>query len=306
MVIMKKMSMKTLSAIGLAMLLGACSSHRNDFDASGAFEAEETIISAEVPGTLKQFTIGEGQELKAGQVVGTIDSIQLYLRKKQLQAQIGALLSKRPDIATQLAALQEQLKPALRDQQRISNLVNANAATRKQLDDVNAQVEVIRKQIEAQRSSLSISSHGISEETVPLQLQIEQLEDQLAKCRIINPVNGTVLAKFMEANEMAAPGKPLYKIADISTLLLRAYITGGQLSQVKLGQKVKVMIDNGPDSTQAYEGTITWINDKSEFTPKTIQTRDERANIVYALKVQVKNDGLLKIGMYGEVKFKDR
>lgn len=286
-----------------AMLLASCNNNKNDFDASGSFETEETIIASEASGTIKQFDIREGDNLTAGQYLGYIDSTQLYLKKKQLEAQISALLGRKPDISAQLASLQEQLKVAQREQNRISNLIKAGAATSKQLDDATAQVEILQKQIQAQKSSLDISTQGISKDVLPLRVQIEQTDDQLEKCKIINPINGTVLTKYAEANEMAAPGKPLYKIANLSNLILRAYITGNQLPQVKLNQKVKVLTDDGAGKYKETEGTITWINDKAEFTPKTIQTKDERANMVYAIKVLVKNEGSLKIGMYAEVKF---
>jgi len=286
-----------------ALFLMACSGHKNDFDASGTFEAVETIVSAEATGTLKLFNVDEGQTLKAGETVGAIDSVQLYLKKKQLQAQIGAVLSRRPDVAKQLASLQEQLKQAEREQQRLTRLVKADAATQKQLDDATTQVDVVKKQIDAQQSSLGITTSSLREEAAPIFVQVQQLDDQLAKCRIVNPVNGTVLAKYAEVNEMAVTAKPLYKIADLSTIVLRAYITGDQFAQVKLNQKVKVHVDDGKGNYKAYEGTIAWISDKAEFTPKTIQTKDERANLVYAVKINVTNDGFLKIGMYGEIKF---
>ena|ERR1051326_391156 len=284
-------------------VLAACNNEKNKFDASGSFETEETIISSEASGVLKLFSVEEGQELKAGQTIGYVDSTQLYLKKKQLEAQIKAVLSGRPDSEKQLAVLDEQLKNAEREQKRFANLVQANAGTQKQLDDINAQIEVLKKQIEAQKSTLGITSSSISEQTAPLQIQIEQIKDQLEKCKLVNPINGTVLVKFAEQNEIATPGKPLYKIADISFLLLRAYVTATQLSQVKLDQKVKVLIDKNEKEYSEHEGTIVWISDKAEFTPKTIQTKEERANLVYAVKIKVPNDGSLKIGMYGEVKF---
>lgn len=298
--------MKTSSLItSLTALLFvmSCKNTKTQFDASGSFEAEETIISSEANGTIKQFNVEEGQTLKAGDVVGYIDSVQLYLKKKQLEAQINAVLSKKPNVNVQLAALQEQLKTAEKEQKRISNLVKADAATTKQLDDINASIEVIKKQIEAQKSSLDISTEGIGKETLPLQVQIEQVNDQLKRCSIINPVSGTVLTKYANVNEIAAQGKPLYKIADLSTIILRAYISGNQLPQLKLNQVVQVNTDDGNGGFKQTEGIVTWINDKAEFTPKTIQTKDERANMVYAIKVKVKNDGTYKIGMYGEIKF---
>lgn len=297
------MNRKIIFSFALAGSLLACNNSKNNQDASGSFETEETIISSEASGTIKQFDIQEGQSLTAGQQIGYVDSIQLFLKKKQLEAQINSLLSKKPDISVQLAALQEQLKTAEKEHTRFSNLVKSGAATTKQLDDITAQVEILKKQIEAQKSTLSISSEGINKDVAPLQVQIEQLNDQLQKCKLINKVNGTVLTKYAEANEITSPGKPLYKIADLSSLILRAYITGTQLPLVKLNQKVKVLTDDGAGKFNETEGVITWINDKAEFTPKTIQTKDERANMVYAIKISVKNTGLLKIGMYAEVKF---
>jgi len=289
--------------LAAAFFIISCSAKEDNFDASGSFEAEETIIASEAAGVIKVFNLQEGQTLQAGQTIGYIDSLQLYLKKKQLQAQIGAVLSKKPNVSTQIASLQEQLKAAQREQKRLRNLVQVDAATPQQLDNMNAQVEVLQRQISAQRSALTISTESLSQEAIPLQVQIDQVNDQLQKCRLINPVNGTVLAKYAEEKEIAAPGKPLYRIANLSTLNLRAYITGDQLSRVKLNQPVTVLVDNGPDTYKEYPGTITWINNKSEFTPKTIQTKDERANLVYATKIKVKNDGFLKLGMYAEVKF---
>ena len=295
---------KTIAlAAGIATLLTACKDNKVSFDASGSFEAEETIISSEATGTIKQFDIEEGQTLEAGQTIGYIDSLQLYLKKKQLEAQVIAILGKKPNIPVQLSALQEQLRTTEKERTRVANLVKGDAATPKQLDDINAQIEVLKKQIEAQKSTLSISAEGLGKDVVPLQVQIEQLNDQLAKCQIINPASGTVLSKYAEANEMTATGKPLYKIANLSNIILRVYITGDQLPQVKLNQQVKVLTDNGKGGYKETTGTIVWINDKAEFTPKTIQTKDERANMVYAIKVKVKNDGAYKIGMYGEIKF---
>ncbi|MGB3063357.1 HlyD family secretion protein [Sphingobacterium thalpophilum] len=281
----------------------SCNNKQDTFDASGSFEAEETIISAEAQGTLKTFDIQEGQTLQAGQNIGYIDSIQLHLKKKQLETQVTALLGKKPNIPVQLSALQEQLRTTEKEKVRVANLLKGDAATPKQLDDINAQIDVLKRQIEAQKSSLNISSDGISKDVVPLQVQIEQLENQLSKCKLINPINGTVLTKYAEANEIASIGKPLYKIADLSNIILRAYVTGNQLPQIKLNQQVKVLTDDGEGGYHETAGTITWISDKAEFTPKTIQTKDERANMVYAIKVKVKNDGLYKIGMYGEILF---
>ncbi|MBS1561542.1 MAG: HlyD family efflux transporter periplasmic adaptor subunit [Bacteroidetes bacterium] len=293
-----------LCLLGLAAFtLASCGNGKVTYDASGTFEATETIVSAEASGRLDEFSVTEGQTLAAGAVVGSIDSVQLSLRKKQLEAQIAAVLSRRPQIAAQVASLQEQLAGAQREQARLAKLVQADAATPKQYDDATTQVQVIKKQIDAVYSTLNTSTQSISEESMPLRVQIEQLNDQLAKCRLVNPVNGTVLTTYAEQHEVTSVGKALYKIADLSTIYLRAYVSGGQFSQIKLGQRVKVIVDNGADATRTFDGTISWISDKAEFTPKTIQTKDERANLVYAVKIRVKNDGTLKIGMYGEVNF---
>jgi HlyD family secretion protein len=297
---MNKISFLTLAAV---LWLSSCT-QKSKFDASGTFETEETIISSEATGRIKEFNIEEGQTFKAGQYIGFIDTAQLYFNKVNLQAQIQAGLSKRPEIAKQVAALQVQLENAQHEQTRISNLVKADAATQKQLDDQTFMVAQIQKQIDAQMSTLDISTNSINKETVPLHALIQQMNDQLNKCYLVNPINGTVLSKYARLDEEATPGKPLYKIADVSSLLLRAYVTNDQFSQLKLGQKVKVFIDSTEDKYREYEGTVTWISDKAEFTPKTIETKDERANLVWATKITVKNDGYLKIGMYADVKFK--
>ncbi|WP_445908727.1 HlyD family secretion protein [Yeosuana sp.] len=296
---MKKASLLLLASISLL----SCNNDKKNFDASGTFEAIETIISADANGTINAFNIEEGQLLENNQFIGYIDSTQLYLKKVQLEKQINALLSKKPNVAVQLASLNIQLSKANKEKNRISNLLKDGAATPKQLDDINADIEVLKKQMDAQKSSLSITSDGISKDANPLYVQVEQIQDQLNKCKIINKTKGTVLTKYAEVNEMTSQGKALYKIADMSTIILRAYISGNQLPNVKLNQKVTVSTDDGKGGFNTTEGTITWINEKAEFTPKTIQTKDERANLVYAIKVKVKNDGRFKIGMYGEVKF---
>jgi len=285
------------------LLLASCADKQQIYDASGTFEAVETIISAEANGVIRELAVEEGQQLSAGQTVGYIDSTQLYLKKRQLEAQIDVVLSKKPNIATQLAALREQLSQAVRERKRIARMAEADAATPKQLDDANAQVAIVRKQIAAQQSNLGISASSLTREVVPLEMQIAQLDDQLAKSRIVNPLTGTVLVKYTEVNETAAVGKPMYKIADLSTIILRAYVTGPQFTQLRLNQEVTVLVDDADEAYREYPGTVAWISDQAEFTPKTIQTKDEREHLVYAIKIKVKNDGLLKIGMYGEVKF---
>lgn len=303
------MNMKTifnktnLTVALITLILFGCGNGNGKYDATGTFESEEVIVSSEAMGKLVRFDVDEGAQLKQNQIVGVIDTLQLYLKKKQLEASVKAVLSKQPDVATQLAALQEQIKTAEIEKKRVENLVKSNAATTKQLDDVNAQLEVLNKQYNATKSSLTITKQGLQSETFPLQIQIEQINDQLSKSRIINPVDGVVLTRYTKQNEVTATGKALYKIADLSEMTLRAYVNGNQLGQIKLGQKVKVFVDKGESEQKEMSGEIYWVSSKAEFTPKTIQTKDERANLVYAIKVRVKNDGYLKIGMYGEVKF---
>jgi len=286
----------------LAGLLSSCSPAPAAYDATGTFEAIETIVSADASGTIKAFDIEEGVTLKKGQIVGYIDSTQLHLKKKQLHAQIRAVLSKKPDASKQLSALYAQLSHARNEQKRVGNLLKLDAATQKQYDDATSQVAVIERQIEGQESSLAITTGSLSEEALPLKAQIDQLNDQLAKCKIVNEVNGTVLVKYAEQYETTTAGKPLYKIANLGTIILRAYLTSDQLSHATINQSVNVFVDAKGGSRKEYPGTISWISDQAEFTPKTIQTRDERANLVYACKIRVKNDGYIKIGMYGEIK----
>lgn len=295
--------MKIKQLIPIVLIAAAGCRSEKTFDATGAFEAVETVISAEVGGDIRQLDIEEGQQLAAGQYLGYIDSTQLFLKKKQLQTQIRALLARKPNVALQIASLEQQLRTARHERLRVENLVKADAATRKQLDDMDAQIAVIIAQIDAAKSSLEISTDGLNRDAVPLYVQIEQTEDMLRKCRLVSPMNGTVLVKYSQAHELAAPGKQLYKIADLSSIILRVYITSRQLAQVKIGGPVTVFTDSGKPEMDSIQGTVEWVSDKAEFTPKTVQTKDERANLVYAIKVKVPNDGRYKIGMYGEVVF---
>jgi len=301
----------------LILMLFSCHSNKDKFDASGTFESDEVIVSSQLSGELLSFNIEEGDTLSAGEIIGHIDSTDVALQKQQVQATIQSLQEKTTDVKPQikllrdqLAVQQTQLNNLLKNQERFQNLVASGAATQKQLDDINTQVEATRKQmlvteqqINVQRSNVGTQNSSVLSQKKPLQKQEAQLAEQLSKANIVNPINGTVLTKYAEAGEITAPGKALYKIADLSYLNLRAYITGAQLSTVKLNQQVHVFIDSGENNYREYTGTIIWISDKAEFTPKTIQTKDERANLVYAIKIRVKNDGYLKIGMYAEVKF---
>lgn len=288
----------------ILVLFQSCRNAESEYDATGTFEANDVIVSTGATGKIIQFNIDEGMELKANQIIGIVDTEQLYLKKLQVQAQIKAVLSKQPNINSQIAAYQEQIKTANKEKNRAQNLLNAGAGTQKQLDDINAQIEVLQKQLDAVQTSLEITSQGISSEVAPLTYQIAQIDDQLVKSYVLNPVNGTVLTKYVEQGEFNTPGKSMYKVADLTNMTLRAYITGDQLGLIKLNQKVAVFVDHGADAYKEMEGTVYWISDKAEFTPKSIQTKEERANLVYAIKIKVPNDGSIKIGMYGEIKFK--
>ena len=282
-------------------LLAAACGRNGDFDATGTFEATEVVVSAEAAGRILRFDAEEGDRLEAGRQVGAIDTVQLYLQKLQLERQRASVVSNRPDIAKQVASLREQIAKHQTERRRVENLLRDGAATTKQLDDIDAQIKVLDGQLEAQLSTLRNNAASIDENSSSIELQIARIEDQLAKCRIASPVAGTVLAKYSEAGELASVGRPLMKVADLDRIYLRAYFTSDQLAALKLGQEVTVTADFGGDSRIDYPGRIVWIASESEFTPKTIQTRDSRANLVYAVKIAVENDGRLKIGLYGEV-----
>ncbi len=292
---------KFIYFIAFFLVFASCNNHDEQYDASGTFEATEIMVSAEVSGKILQFDVQEGQQLAQQQVVGLIDSVQLHLKKQQLLAGMNALKARRPEVSKQIAVLEQQIATAKTENKRIANLVKANAVNQKALDDVNAQIAVLEKQVLAQKSTLDISNRGISEDLVSMEIQVEQINDQLNKCRIVSPINGTLLVKYTEAGELAIPGKALFKVADMDNMVLRAYVTSDQLTQLKIGETLDVFADFGSD-TRHYSGTISRISDKAEFTPKTIQTKNERDNLVYALKIAVKNDGYLKIGMYGGIK----
>jgi len=293
----------TINLLACSMLIISCNKGNTSFDASGTFEATEIIVSSEANGKILALNIDEGQELQKGQLVGWVDSLQLHLSKLQLVQNQKAILSSRPETKTQLESLQKELDNALLDQKRIENLVKGDVASQKQLDDANTRVTMLQSRMEALKSTLNTTTTTINEQGGSVTVQLAEVEDLLKKCNIINPINGIVLTRYANAYEMTAIGKPLYKIADLSEIILRAYITADQFSKVKPGDKVKVTVDAEAGKTKSYDGIVEWINNKAEFTPKTIQTKDERANLVYAIKIKVKNDGTLKIGMYGEVSF---
>jgi len=320
---------KHLFLPAIALLLAACGQKGNNPDATGIFEAREVIISAESAGVLRQFDVSEGQILEAGQAVGTIDCTQLGLQKDQIIATERALDLRKTESApqtqifteqigfqeSQIVTQREQLRVLQVEQARLQRLVAAQAAPAKQLDDLNgqiaivekqiaaaqAQVKVLQQQIRSQEQTIAIANRGMLSEKQPLDVRKAQLDDQIRRCKVVNPFKGTVLTKYAEAYEMATPGKALYKVANLDKLTLRAYVTGEQLPQLKLGQSVQILVGQGNASGKSYTGTITWIADQAEFTPKSIQTKNERANLVYAVKIETPNDGFLKIGMYGDV-----
>lgn len=295
--------MRKYLIVTAAGVLAACGGGKNSFDASGVFEATEVTVSALGTGQLVRFDLREGQSVKAGEAVGLIDTIQLHLRKEQLLGTLSAAGARRLDVERQLAALRQQLSTARSEQVRFEGLVQQNAATRKQLDDITASVALLEKQLAAQTETLTSANRGLDGETHAILAQLAALEDQIAKSVVSSPVAGTVLGKYAEQGELAAQGRPLFKVGDLKEIFLRVYITADQLASLRLGEQVRVFADWGEKERREYAGTVSWISDAAEFTPKTIQTRDERANLVYAAKIAVTNDGYIKSGMYGDVRF---
>ena len=286
----------------VALLLTACGKKEKEYDATGTFEATETTVSAEQSGTLLSFSLNEGDEVEEGREVGLIDTTQIWLKIQQTRATKAVYNSQKPDMEKQIAATRQQLAKAQTEQRRYQELVNDGAAPRKMLDDAVSQVQVLQRQLAAQISALSTSTDALNKQMAATDVQVNQLRDQLQKCHIYTPVAGTVLEKYVERGEFVATGKPLFKVADTRQMYLRAYVTSAQLQHIKVGQSVKVFADYGNGQRKAYDGRVSWISSRSEFTPKTILTDDERADLVYAVKIAVKSDGYIKIGMYGEVK----
>lgn len=277
----------------------SCNTGNDKSDAYGNFEADETIISAQATGELLSFVVEEGDFLEKGTFLGFIDTVDLVLKKQQLIASRAAVYSKLKSIDSQIAVHEQQIENLMVDKQRVQQLLKDGAATRKQLDDIEASLKVMKKQIE----SLNSQKEVVYSEAETINTQIAQVEEHIGDCYLHNPLEGTVLTKYVEEKELVTPGKPLYKIASLGKLNLKAYISGSQLTHVKIGQKVQVLIDHDEETTAAMEGKIIWISDQAEFTPKIIQTKEERVNLVYAVKVEVVNDGTLKIGMPGEINF---
>ena len=288
---------------GVALMLNSCGNNDNDFDATGVFEATETTVYAEQSGALMMFGVEEGDIIQQDKEVGLIDTTQLWLKLQQAGATKSVYQSQKPELEKQIAATREQLTKARQDQQRYKELVADGAAPSKMLDDANSQVEVLQRQLAAQISSLTVSTNALERQMEATDVQADQWRDQLRKCHILAPTKGTVLEKYVERGEFVSTGKPLFKMADTENMFIRAYVTSAQLKDIKVGQQATVFADFGDGQKRKYQGKVTWISNRSEFTPKTILTDDERADLVYALKVAIRNDGYVKIGMYGEVRF---
>ncbi len=283
-----------------AVIMVGCSEN-NDYDATGIFEATTVTVSAETSGRILSFPVEEGDSVYAGQQVAQIDSTMLMLQLAQLGSQRQSAISSSPDIAAQVASVKAQIAHAEEEKARVERLFAPGAATQKQYDDAAARLSTLQGQIQGMTSTLSKNRSAVSGNASAIQYQREQIEQQIERCRILAPESGTILCKYVQRGEFAAPGKPLFKMADLNRIFLRSYFTASQLADIRIGQKVTVTADFGGDSQFEYPGVITWISQESEFTPKSIQTRDSRANLVYAVKIAVKNDGRLKLGQYGEV-----
>ena len=294
-----------ICSVAIGLVLGACTSQEEQYDASGIFETTEVIVSAKGTGELQSFQVEEGQAVRQGEVLGWIDTLQLSLKDRQLAASLLATESKRLDEKRQVAHLSQQIENLQREKERFTALLNAKATTAKQVDDIDYQIKVIQNQLVATQEQINSSNSSLSRQSESIQAQRAQMEDQIRNAMISSPITGTVLTKYAEQGEFAVPGKALFKVADVSQMKLRAYITADQLTQLQIGQAVAVYADCGITDRKRYAGRVVWIADKAEFTPKTIQTRNERANLVYAVKIAVENDGFIKRGMYGEVRFEE-
>ena len=291
------------AAVGGAFSAASCGGGDDGYDASGVFEATEVVVSAMGAGEILWLDAAEGATLEAGQAVGQIDTTQLHLKKLELEATIRATGSRSLDVARQVASLRQELATQQRERKRFATLVAERAANAKQLDDIDARISTLERQIDAQRETLEKGNRGTEAQVEALAAQLAQVEDRIGRCSIVSPVGGTVLAKYAERGELAAEGRSLFMVGDLENVHLRVYVSAPQLTALKVGQRVEVYADEGEDERREYAGRVEWISDKAEFTPKTIQTRDERSNLVYAVKVAVKNDGYIKRGMYGDVRF---
>lgn len=290
-----------MSAVS-AMVLTACGNKDVDYDASGVFETTEVIVSSRGTGEIVSLNVEEGQTVAANEPLGELDMTQLELRRQQLQAGREAATSRRLNASTQVAALRQQIANLQSEQARFNALLRDGAATQKQVDDIGYQIATLQQQLSAANEQVSTANQSIDGQSAGFDAQIGQVDDMMRQAVITSPINGIILSKYAEAGEFAVPGRALFKVADVSDMKLRAYITADQLTGLTLGQQVKVYADQGENGRKEYDGTVSWISSEAEFTPKTIQTRDERSNLVYAIKITVHNDGLIKRGMYGDVK----
>lgn len=287
----------------MAAWMTACENANPEYDATGVFETTEVIVSAQGNGEIMQLTIEEGSEVSPNELLGHIDTIQLSLKRQQLTATLSATESRKLDVNKQLASIRQQIANLKTEQLRYEKLVKAKAASQKQLDDINYNLEVLHKQLSATLEQIGSSNSSLSGQSAGIAAQVAQIDKQIEDCLITSPIKGIILSKYAEQGEFAIPGRALFKVGNISDIKLRAYVSAPQLTSLQIGQKVKVYADFGETDCKEYEGTVTWISAEAEFTPKTIQTRDERSNLVYAIKIAVKNDGMIKRGMYGNVKF---
>ena len=296
-------TMKILMSAAAAMMLAACGNKDVDYDASGVFETTEVIVSARGTGEIISLDVEEGQTVKANRPLGELDRTQLVLQRQQLLAGREAAASRRLNTARQVASLPQQISNLQSEQIRFRALLEDGAATQKQVDDIGYQIATLQKQLAATDEQVSTANRSIDGQSAGFDAQIGQVDDMMQQAVITSPIDGIVLSKYAEAGEFAVPGRALFKVADVSEMKLRAYITADLLTGLEIGQQVKVYADQGANGRKEYDGTVSWISSEAEFTPKTIQTRDERSNLVYAVKITVRNDGLIKRGMYGDVKF---
>lgn len=292
---------KIIECLATLLMFVSCDS-KPDYDATGIFEATTVTVASETTGKILSFGPVEGDSIIAGQPVAVIDTAMLVLQRRQLDSQQASAISSQPDVDVQAASVRAQISHQEQECHRLQRLMADGAATQKQLDDANAHLKVLRSQLQANISTLGKNRTSLGDNARAIEYQAAQIADQLERSVVKSPVSGTLLVKYAEAGEFAVPGKPLFKIANLNDIYLRGYFTAVQLADIKLGQKVTVIADFGDDKQYEYPGTITWISEESEFTPKSIQTNDTRANLVYAVKIAVKNDGRLKLGQYGEVK----
>lgn len=288
----------------LPLLFAGCSDGSDDFDACGQIEAVDVVVSAESNGKIISLDVPEGAVLAKGECVGVIDSVQIYLQKMELISRKQNAAIRIVDIKKQLAPQKSRLENLMVDKERYVNLLAKDAGTQKQVDDIEFQIAVSKGEIDAQTQTYQNNNSGVESELAMYDVQIAQKEDMLRKCRIVSPVAGTVLTRYVEEGETVTSGKPIFRIADMNDVYVRAYFSTSQLADLKIGSKVKVYPDDGSNKLKEYEGTVTWISEQAEFTPKNIQTRDDRADLVYAVKISIANDGYLKLGMYAYVKTK--